>query len=134
MSDEPNNDLKRPRPKIDLLLGSFFAGAIVTLFVGFGVFDWYTHGNADNLAEAAAAEARAEFAGALCVERFMSGENVAQRLEELKNQGEWDRDNYIEDGGWATFATSGQPLNGAATRCADALVEMKVPEAQAASG
>jgi len=117
-----------------LLIGSFLAGAIVTLFVGFGVFDWYTHGNADNLADAAAAEARAEFAGDLCVERFMSGENGAQRLEELKNEGEWDRDNYIEEGGWATFATSGQPLNGAASRCAETLVEMPASEAQAASG
>jgi hypothetical protein len=134
MSDEPNNDLQRKRPKIDLLIGSFLAGAIVTLFVGFGIFDWYTHGNADNMAEAAAAEARAEFAGAICVERFMTGENVAQRLEELKNEGEWDRDNYIEDGGWATFATTGQPLNGAASRCADTLVEMQMPEGQATSG
>ena len=127
MADQAERGWKDYQPTKGTLVWSFFAGIVATLIVGFVAFGWYTAGGALNLADNAAERARAELASAICVERFMSGSEVAARLAELKEESTWSREDYIEEGGWITFARFKEPLNDAADLCAEALVDMKAP-------
>lgn len=107
------------------LLWSFLGGVVATLVVGFAVFGWYTAGGAYALAQNSAEESVAELASSICVERFMKEPNAAVRLADLKEEGSWNRDNVIEEGGWVTFAQMKDPVSGAADLCAEKLVEME---------
>lgn len=129
MADKPATSWQNFQPSKGALVWSFLGGIVATLVVGFAVFGWYTAGGAQNMAQDAAEDAQAELASAICVERFLNGRDVSARLAELKEEGSWDRDNYIEDGGWVTFTRFEEPLNEAADLCAETLVDMKAPAA-----
>src|SRR3546814_18350020 len=63
----------------------------------------------------------------------MKAPDAAVRLTTLKEEGTWNRDNLIEEGGWVTFASMEEPVDGAADLCADQLVEMEAPAATTTS-
>lgn len=129
MPENTEKGWKNYQPSKGMIVWSFLGGVVATLIVGFAVFGWYTAGGANNLAENAAEEARTELASAICVERFMRDPNVSANLAELKEEGSWERDDYIEDGKWLTIARFDGPLNEAADLCAETLVDMKAPMA-----
>ena len=131
MANSVGESWKNYRPYKGTLVWSFLAGVVATLVVGFGVFDWYLAGSARVLADEAAEEARAQLASAICVERFMKSPDAAAQLAALKEESSWNRDSFIEDGGWVTFARMEDPIYGAASNCADTLVEMKAPATEA---
>lgn len=121
------------QPTKGTLVWSFLGGIAATLIMGFAVFNWHTAGGATNLAWTAAEDAQAELASAICIERFMKAPDAAVRLTALKEEGSWSRDNLIEEGGWVTFASMEEPVEGAADLCAAQLVEMEAPEATSTS-
>ena len=127
MSETTQGGWRNFQPTKGALVWSFLGGVVVTLVAGFAAFGWYTAGGAHELAQNSAEEAAAELASAICVERFMKEPNAATRLAELKEEGSWNRDNLIEEGGWVTFARMEDPVSGAAELCADKLVEMQPP-------
>jgi hypothetical protein len=133
MTDNSSGGWRNFQPTKGALVWSFFGGVVATLIVGFAVFDWYTAGGAHTLARDSAEEAQAELASAICVERFMTAPDAATHLADLKEEGTWSRDDFIEEGGWVTFARLEDPVSGAAELCADKLVEMKAPAKSAAS-
>src|SRR3546814_13367796 len=63
----------------------------------------------------------------------MKAPDAAVRLTTLKEEGTWNRDNLIEEGGWVTFASMEEPVDGAADLCADQLVDMEAPAATTTS-
>ena len=128
MTESSQGGWRNFQPTKSALVWSFLGGVVVTLVAGFAVFGWYTAGGAHALAQNSSEEAAAELASAICVERFMQEPNAAARLTELKEEGSWNRDNFIEEGGWVTFARLEDPVSGAAELCADKLVEMQSPD------
>jgi hypothetical protein len=113
------------------------AGCVIaTLILGFTWGGWVTGGTAEEMAASAREEGRAQLAANICVDQFLDGPDVAVKLAELKEESEWSRDDYIEEGGWATFAKMEEPVDGAAQLCATELAEMELPAAneEAASG
>lgn len=133
MADNSTGGWRNFQPTKGALVWSFLGGVVATLVVGFAVFDWHTAGSADALARESAEEAQAELASAICIERFMMAPDAAARLVDLKEESNWNRDSFIEEGGWVTFARLDDPVSGAAELCADKLVEMKAPAKSAAS-
>lgn len=115
------------QPTKGTLVWSFLGGVVATLVVGFAVFDWHTAGSAEAMARERAEESRAELASAICVQRFMAEPDAAAQLAALKEEGTWNRDSFIEEGGWVTFARIEDPVSGAADLCADKLVAMEAP-------
>jgi len=131
MTENTGAGWRNYRPTKGALVWSFLGGVVATLVIGFAVFGWYTAGSALNMAQERAEEARAELASAICIQRFMTAPDAAAQLTALKEEGSWNRDDFIEDGGWVTFARLEDPVIGAAELCADKLVDMKAPSKSA---
>jgi hypothetical protein len=103
-----------------------------TMIVGFTWGGWVTGGTAEEMAADALEQGRAEVAAAVCVEEFMQGADVGTQLASLKEtRSPWQRENLIEEGGWAMVA--GQEYDEAAELCAARLMEMEAPPAQEAA-
>jgi hypothetical protein len=109
------------------------AGCVVaTVIVGFTWGGWVTGGSARDMAEAAAEQAQAQVAAAVCVDQFMAAADARPQLASLKeNTSSWRQENFIEDGGWAVIAD--QEYDGAAELCAERLIAMEVPTQEASS-
>jgi hypothetical protein len=109
------------------------AGCIVaTMIVGFTWGGWLTGGTAKEMAADSLEEGRAEVAAAVCVEEFMQGADAGMQLASLKEtRSAWQRENVIEEGGWAVVA--GQEDDDAAELCAERLMEMEAPAQKAAT-
>jgi hypothetical protein len=109
------------------------AGCIVaTMIVGFTWGGWVTGGTAQEMAEDAAEQGRAQVASAICVRTFMASADAGVQLASLKETtSSWQQENFIEDGGWAMIGD--QEYDGAAELCAEKLIEMEPPTAQEAA-
>ena len=93
-------------------------GAIVLLIVIFWTGWVVTSNKAEvqgkDMAKAAVIEALVP----ICVEQFAQDPNKAERLEALKEKSSYQRDNYVEEIGWATMAGAESPVRGVADACA----------------
>ena len=114
-------------PTKGLLVWACLAGIAATVVVGFVWGGWMTGGGARKMAAEAAANARYDLAAAICVERFKAGGDMTAQLVALKELQAWDRDAFIEKGGWATMPDRAEPTKRAATLCAAELVALDVP-------
>jgi hypothetical protein len=118
-------------PSKTVLFWSCAGCVVATMILGFTWGGWVTGGTAQEMVEDAATQGRAEVAAALCVENFMKGADAGTQLASLKDtRSSWQRENLIEEGGWATIA--GQEYDDAAELCADRLIEMEAPAPQEA--
>lgn len=98
---------------------------IVTMMVGFSMFGWTTAGTAQSMTENAVEEARENLVASICVQRFVTAPDAGDELVALKNADSWNRDDFIEEGGWATIKSLETQVSGAAEICADRLAEME---------
>ena len=122
----------RPTKAVVVWVG---AGCVaLTMITGFGWGGWVTGRTASGLVNNAATEARSELAAAVCVHRFMGAADAGVQLAALKDTGIWQRNEFVEKGGWVTLPGAEGPVSGAAAVCAKQLVEMTVPPAKAATG
>ena len=94
-------------------------GAIVLLIVIFWAGWVVTNGKAEQMAEQAVVDKLAS----ICVAQFLQDPNKEERLKELKAKNSWDRDSYVEKGGWATMPGEDSPDSMVADECAKRLSE-----------
>ena len=121
------------RPTKAVLFWSCAGCIVATMIVGFTWGGWVTGGTAQEMAEDAVEQGRAEVAAALCVERFMAAADAPTQLASLKDtRSSWQRENLIEEGGWVTVAGT-EYDDEAAELCADRLIAMEAPAAQEAT-
>lgn len=110
------------RPSKTLWLWSSVGAAALTMVVGFGVGGWVTGGAATTQAQTATQQAVAQLAATICVNRFNAAPDAATQLTKLKASDSWQRDTFIEKGGWVTFADMKAPVAGAGELCATKLL------------
>lgn len=124
------------RPTKTLWFWSTTGAVVVAIVLGFTVGGWVTGGTAQEMAEDAREDGRAQLASAICVERFVGSPDFAVNLAALKEESSYARDNYLEDAGWVTPAGLKEPIDGAADLCADKLADMTAPKTggEAAAG
>ncbi len=92
------------QPSKSILLWACVATAIVTMVVGFSWGGWVTGGTSQKMAMNAGDVARGELASAICVERFNAASDAAAKLAELKALPVgYQRQQFVEAGGWATM-------------------------------
>ena len=53
-----------------------------------------------------------------CVEQYLQDPEKTERLEALKEKSSYQRDNYVEEIGWATMPAAESPVRGVADACA----------------
>lgn len=117
------------RPSKALWFWSLAGISVLTMIVGFAFGGWTTGGTAAFMAEKAAKDARSTLAASVCVQNFVSTADAAEQLATLKKTSSWERDNFIEKGGWATLAGMEKAVPGAAELCAEELAAMEaLPE------
>lgn len=122
------------------LLGAV-AGAIALSIYGFSYGGWVTGSKAKIMADAAGNDAGRQIIAALCVKKFAASPGAAMQLVKLKEAKSWERDNFIEDGGWSTIDGIDATIKGVADACAEQLAAMEelpatmmAPEAAAING
>ncbi len=110
-----------------VLVWSCLGTAVLTMVVGFTWGGWVTGGSAQQRADDAARQATASLAADLCFDNFMAAPNARTQLMALKDESSYQRDNFVEDGGWTTLGGQDKPVSGAAGLCADRLAEAELP-------
>ncbi|WP_163271656.1 hypothetical protein [Chelativorans alearense] len=112
------------RPSKAMWLWSCAASIVLTMIVGFTAGGWVTGGTAASMAAGAGREAREALVASICVDRFVAAPDAQQNLQALKDASSWQRDDFINEGGWATLDLLKEQVSGAADLCADRLVAM----------
>ena len=106
------------------LVGGIAIGAIALLIVIFWTGWVVTSNKAESQGEQMATEAVVEALAPICVEQFAQDLNKAERLEALKEKSSYQRDDYVEEIGWATMPAAESPVRGVADACAKQILEL----------
>lgn len=117
------------RPSKGALFWSCVSISILTMVIGFTWGGWMTGGSAQEMTQ----EARRNLAATFCVQRFISQPDAAAQHAKLMEISAWQRDDFVQDGGWAKLPTLDRPLGGIAALCADKLATVEVPAGAAPS-
>ena len=99
-------------------------GAIVLAIIGFSWGGWVTGGTAQKMAEELAQKTVVARLAPICVEQYNQDSEKDQKLKELKEEGSWKRDDYVEKQGWATMPGEKEAESKVAKKCAELLVEL----------
>lgn len=111
------------------LFWSWIAVAVVTIVAGFNWGGWVTGGTAMEMAQ----EARRNLAATFCVQRFLAAPDANAQHASLMEAGSWQRDDFIQKGGWAKLPDLDRPLAGVAELCAEKLADIEVSASAAQS-
>lgn len=101
--------------------------SILTMVIGFTWGGWITSGTAQEMTQ----EARRNLAATFCVNRFMADSDAVAQHVSFMEISDWQRDEFIEKGGWAKMPDRAEPTKRAATLCATQLVALEAPTASA---
>jgi hypothetical protein len=121
------------RPSKVALFWACVASIGLTILIGFTWGGWVTGGSAAGMAKNAADDARAELAATVCVERFLHAPDAQAKLTTLKATSSWERDTFIEKGGWVNLPGLASPVSDSAELCAQRLAEAEIPSPAAST-
>jgi len=108
------------------LLQGAAAGAVVAIIVGFNWGGWTLGSTVEKVAKERADTAVVAALAPICVEQFRTATNVSANLSELnKISYAWDRDVFIEKGGWAIMPGTDTTNSAVAKACAETLSTLK---------
>ncbi|MCC2597117.1 hypothetical protein LKR43_12270 [Pusillimonas sp. MFBS29] len=122
MSVDIMQNVSQYRPTKTVWFWSCAGVAALTMVVGFTAGGWVTSSTAAEQAETMKQNAVATLAANICANRFLAAPNAQTQLAQLKETDSWKQDTFIEEGGWTSFASMEQPIEGAADLCADKLL------------
>ena len=113
------------------LLQGAAAGAVVAIIVGFNWGGWTLGSTVEKVAKERADTAVVAALAPICVDQFRGAANASANLIELnKISYAWDRDMFIEKGGWAIMPGSGTTNSAVAKACAETLGTLKAGDLQ----
>jgi hypothetical protein len=108
------------------LLQGAAAGAAVTMIVGFNWGGWALGSTVDKVAKDRADSAVVVALAPICVDKFRQAANATENLSELnKISYVWDRNTFVEKGGWATMPGAASPDSAVARACAEMIGTLK---------
>lgn len=110
------------RPSKAIWFWSCVVCLIAPIVIGFTWGGWVTAGSASRMQTQAGEEARAELAATYCVSKFERASDEAAQLAALKKTESWQRDDFLDKGGWTRLPGLQKPVNGAAELCAQQLL------------
>lgn len=110
------------RPTKTVVFWSSIASIVLTMIIGFAWGGWVTGGTAQKMAEVMAKDAVVQRLAPICVVQFNQDPGKDQKLKELKEASAFQRDDYVEDQGWATMPGEEEPDSEVADECAKLLM------------
>src|SRR6185437_5090195 len=112
----------RPHPEVKPAIWGVVTGAVAMTIIGFWALGWTLGSSAERMARDRADAAVVDALTPVCVARFEAQADAAATLTEFKKiSTSWDRQSFIEKGGWATTPGSAAPNADVATECAEKL-------------
>ena len=113
------------------LLQGAAAGAVVAMIVGFNWGGWTLGNTVEKVAKERADSAVVAVLAPICVDQFRGAVNASANLSELKEFSyAWDRDVFVEKGGWAIMPGSETTNPAVAKACAETLGTLKAADLQ----
>jgi hypothetical protein len=104
------------------LLQGAAAGAFVAMIVGFNWGGWMLGSSVEKVAKERVDTAVLAALAPICVDQFRQAANASVNLTELKKISfAWDRETFIEKGGWAIMPGSEKADSAVAKACAETL-------------
>ncbi len=100
------------------LIQGAVAGSLLTVIVGFGFSGWQMQSNAERRSDAAVTNAVVAVLTPICVEKFRQASDVKATTVALNAVDSWEREGFVEKGGWATFPGSKVANSDVADACA----------------
>ena len=100
-------------------------GAIALLIVIFWTVWVVTSSTAEDKGKQMAKEAVLGNLVPICVEQYLQDPNKVERFAELKEKSSYQRDDYVEEIGWATMPGSESPVRGLADKCAKQIIDLE---------
>lgn len=117
------------RPSKTLWFWSTLACVVLVPVIGFTMGGWVTGGTAADQAKTSAEQATASLAADICAFRFLAAPDAAVQLAALQKESSYSRGDFLEKGGWVTFAGAKEPIQAAGSLCAQKLADAKLPAA-----
>ena len=103
-----------------VVFGFAAAAIVLTIIVGFNLGGWVTGSNAQTMADAAVVQRLSS----ICVSQYNTDLGKIQKLRELKDASSYQRDDYVEEQGWATMPGDEKPDSKVADSCAKLLIQI----------
>lgn len=107
------------RPTKTIVFWSVVATVVLTVIVGFNWGGWVTGGTARKLTD----DAITQRLSLICVGQFNQDPQKDQKVTELKDTRSFERDNYVQDQGWATMPGEANSDSKIADGCAKLIVQ-----------
>jgi hypothetical protein len=98
------------------------ASVVLTMIIGFTWGGWVTGGTARQTAETMAHDAVVKRLAPICVVQSGRDPAKAVKLVALKEEGAWQRGEYVGKQGWATMPGEQEPDSRVAQACATLLL------------
>ena len=92
-------------------------GAAAAMIIGFAWGGWETAGGTQEMTDEALLASRA----AICVAQFMNDPTHQEQLAELTKLQSWERNDFIEKGGWDKMPGQEEAIYSVSRACADGL-------------
>ena len=103
--------------KIKYGVWGLIVGAVIAMIIGFGWGGWTTAATTQKISEEAVLASQA----AICVAQFVKEPEHEEKLKELDKVSSWDRDKFIEKGGWDKMPGQEKADYGVSRACVDGL-------------
>ena len=113
------------KENIKPLVWGIISGAIGLLIVVFWTGWVVTNSTAEAQGKQLAKEAVLEQLIPICVAQYLQDPNKVERFAELKEKSSYQRDDYVEEMGWATMPGSESSVRGIADKCAKQIIELE---------
>ncbi|MGZ2461785.1 hypothetical protein [Rhizobium anhuiense] len=113
------------RPSKTLWAWSIVGASALTMVLGFTLGGWVTTGRANVMRDIAVRDAKADLVAGVCVHNFVTASGAADNLKALQAKSSWQRDDFINEGGWTKIAGIDDTVTNAAEACADQLMKLK---------
>ena len=107
-----------------IVLWSALGGAVMWWIVLGAVLGWMPPGSAEQQASVQVKAAVVDVLAPICVARFNQDGDREQKLEALKKENSWRRDDFVIKQGWATMPGAEKPGSGVAVECAHRILAL----------
>ncbi len=107
--------------KIKIGVWGFIIGAIVAMIIGFTWGGWITSSTSQQITKEAVSASQIASQAAICVTQFVNDPKYTENLAAVQKLDSWDRQQFIEKGGWDKMPGQKEALAGVAEACGKGL-------------
>ncbi len=104
--------------KITFGVWGFIIGAVVAMIIGFKWGGWTTSSTTQQMSKEAVLSSQVASQAAICVTQFIKDPNYKEKIVELQKLDSYDRQKFIQQGGWDKMPGQTEAISGVADACA----------------